>query len=54
MMDSDKMPFLEAVRGHTQCWRDDANFRYQFWRFEKNLSLYHSELDNLASIAFIL
>ena len=32
----------------------DANFRSMISRFEKNLSLYYSELNNLASIAFIL
>ena len=45
-----KCSFLEIVRSHTQCWKGDANFRYKFSRFQKNLSLYNSELDNLASI----
>ena len=39
-----KMPFLKVVRGHTQYWKGDANFRSMFSRFEKNSTLYSSEL----------
>ena len=53
-MDNNKMPFLEVVRGHTHSWTVGTNFRSQFSQFEKNSSFYHSELDNNASIAFII
>ena len=54
LMDSNKMLFLKVLHGHTLCWKGIAYFRSQLLRFEKNSSLYHSKLDNLASIDFIL
>ena len=48
------MSFLEVVRCLTQCWKGDPKFRSQFSRFEKNSSLNHIKLENLASISYVL
>ena len=52
MMESNKIPFHEVIRGHTL--EGLIIFQISDFAFKKNSSLYYSELKNLASIAFIL
>ena len=47
--------FSRSRSGHASYWKGDANFRSQISRFEKKKKfLYYGELNNHASIVFIL